>query len=39
MQVGGPAFSKVIFQMNMNSRVAVCGAIATYNQKKPELSK
>ena len=38
-KVGGPGFSKVIYQMNMNGRAAVCGAIATYNERKPGLGK
>ncbi|CAB4026784.1 prostaglandin reductase 1-like, partial [Paramuricea clavata] len=35
--VGGPGFSKVIKLMNRDGRVAVCGAIATYNAKEPAM--
>lgn len=34
-QVGGPGFSKVIKLMNRHGRVAVCGAISTYNATEP----
>jgi hypothetical protein len=39
MQVGGPGFSKVMELVNRNGRVALCGAIATYNLKEPVLRK
>ncbi|XP_028397896.1 prostaglandin reductase 1-like [Dendronephthya gigantea] len=35
--VGGPGFSKVIKLLNKSGRVAVCGAISTYNSKEPVL--
>lgn len=38
-QVGGPGFSTVIKQMNPRGRVAVCGAIASYNESSPAKCK
>lgn len=37
--VGGEISSTVMSQMNQNGRVAVCGAISSYNETDPEKRK
>lgn len=36
-QVGGPFSTAALQQMNDFGRIAVCGSIATYNDKTPQL--
>jgi len=39
LQVGGPFFTAALKNMKPSGRIAVCGAIATYNDTTPQMCK